>query len=180
MLKLGLCCSGGLCCALLSGVLWLGGGTAVLGQGADASPEQSADSASQGCTKPGCTKNHATAGAPCGTLSGDVADVELTPDEQKVVAYLADMIENGETPMASSEQLEKELGLSLEAIEALDPTRLRAGVMGELSRRNFDLASFGGNSSKYNACSVDRNLMNASGAELERYKAEVALDGTSF
>jgi peroxiredoxin len=52
--------------------------------------------------------------------------------------------------------------------------------MAELSRRNFDMTSLGGNCSKYNACSVDRNLMNATGEELERYKEEVALDGTSF
>lgn len=35
MLKLGLCCGGGLCCALLGGALWLGGGTTVLGEVAE-------------------------------------------------------------------------------------------------------------------------------------------------
>ena len=82
--------------------------------------------------------------------------------------------------MVSSELLEREVGLSIEAIEQLDQSKLRAGVMAELSRRNFDLASLGGNCSKYSACSVDRNLMNAKGEELERYKAEVAMDGASF
>ena len=39
----------------------------------------------------------------------------------------------------------------------------------------------GGNyCAKYQACSVDRNLMNASGEELARYQEEVAMDGVSF
>ena len=179
MMKLGLCCGAGVCCALLSGALWLGGGTAVLAEGAEVGAEKTAGCPKAGCTRTGC-KKHATAGAPCGASSGDAADVELTADEQKVVAYLADMIEGGEAPMVDGEKLEKELGLSMDAIEQLDESKLRPAVMAELSRRNFDLASLGGNCSKYNACSVDRNLMNAAGEELERYKEEVALDGTSF
>lgn len=179
MMKLGLCCGAGLCCALLSGALWLGGGTAVLAEGAEVVAEKTVGCPKAGCTRTGC-KKHATAGAPCGAPSGDAADVELTADEQKVVAYLADMIEGGEAPMVDGEKLEKELGLSMDAIEQLDESKLRPAVMAELSRRNFDLASLGGNCSKYNACSVDRNLMNAAGEELERYKEEVALDGTSF
>jgi peroxiredoxin len=178
-MKLGLCCGAGVCCALLSGALWLGGGTAVLAEGAEVGAEKTVGCPKTGCTRTGC-KKHATAGAPCGASSGDAADVELTADEQKVVAYLADMIEGGEAPMVDGEKLEKELGLSMDAIEQLDESKLRPAVMAELSRRNFDLASLGGNCSKYNACSVDRNLMNAAGEELERYKEEVALDGTSF
>ncbi len=115
MMKLGLCCGGGLCCALLGGILWLGGGSAVLGQGNEVPAQEGV-----GCTKADCEKS-----APCRALS--------------------------------------------------------AGVMAELSRRNFDLAGLGGgNCSKYSACSVDRNLMNATGDDLERYEEEVALDGTSF
>jgi len=179
MLKLGLCCGGGLCCALLGGALWLGGGTAVLGGGADVVTEKSVGCTKAGCTKTGC-KKHATASAPCGAPSGDVLDVELTADEQKVVTFLADMIEDGKEPAVNGEVLEKEVGLSIDAIEQLDESKLRAGVMAELSRRNYDLASLGGNCSKYSACSVDRNLMNATGEELERYEEEVALDGVSF
>jgi peroxiredoxin len=180
MMKLGLCCGGGLCCALLGGILWLGGGSTILSQTVGEVPTQERI----GCRKAGCTKTdcdeHATAGAPCGMPSGDITDVDLTHDERKVVTYLADMIEDGEAPMVDSDELEKELGLSLEAIEQLDKSKLRAGVMAELSRRNFDLASLGGNCSKYSACSVDRNLMNATGDDLERYEEEIALDGASF
>jgi len=179
MMKLGLCCGGGVCCALLSGVLWFGGGTSALGEVAEAVAAKTVGCAGAGCTRAGCEK-HATAGAPCGMLGGDAADVELTADERKVVAYLADVIEDGGAPTVSSDELEKEVGLSIEAIEQLDTSKLRAGVMAELSRRNFDLASLGGNCSRYNACSVDHNLMNATGEELERYKEEVALDGASF
>lgn len=171
MIRLGLCCGSGLCCALLVTALWLGGGPSVLGGAAEAVADQTAD-----CTKPGCTK-HRTGGAPCGMLPGDV---KLTADEQTVVTYIADKIQAGELPMLSSEEIEKEVGLSLEAIERLDESKLRAGVMAELSRRNFDMASLGGNCSKYSACSVDRNLMNATGEELKRYEEEVALDGTTF
>ena len=39
MLKLGLCCGGGLCCALLGGFLWFGGVTSVLDdRAAEANP----------------------------------------------------------------------------------------------------------------------------------------------
>jgi peroxiredoxin len=68
----------------------------------------------------------------------------------------------------------------METIEQFDESKLRAGVLAELSHREFDLASLGGNCSRYNACSVDHNLMNATGEELERYRKEVALDGTLF
>lgn len=160
MMNFGMCCGGGLCCALLSGILWLGGGGTVLGQEADA-----------------------TAGASCGTTSAAgvaSADGDLTPDEQKIVTYLADLIEGGKPPMVTTEELAQELGLSSEAIEQLVESKLRAAVMAELASRNFDLASLGGNCSKFSACSVDRNLMNATGDDLERYEEEVALDGTTF
>ena len=158
-MKLGLCCGGGVCCALLSGFLWLGG-AGVVGIAAETEEE-----------KPGCA---ATATATAGE------DVELTEAEQKVVTYLADMIESGKAPMVSEEELEKEIGLSSEEIEELVESKLRPAVMAELERRGFDLASLGGNCSKYSACSVDHNLMNATGEELERYKEEVAMDGQAF
>ncbi len=175
MIKLGLCCGGGVCCAVLSGFLWVAGSAAVSGE-----PRDGTTQTSVGCSKAGCTKNHATDGAPCGAVTDDAAGGELTADEQKVVTYLVDMIEAGKAPMVTSDELGTELGLSIEAIEHLNESRLRAAVMAELSHRDFDLASLGGNCSKFSACSVDHNLMNATGDELERYRAEVATDGTSF
>jgi peroxiredoxin len=161
MMKLGLCCGSGLCCALLSGVLWFSGSGVVFGEAIDAQKQE-------------------TTTAPCGMPSADVTDLDLTSDEQRVVAYLADMIEAGKPPMASSVELEQEVGLSLAAVEQLDKSKFRAGVVAELSRRGFDLAGLFGNCSKYSACSVDRNLMNATGDELARYEAEVAQDGAVF
>ncbi len=178
MIKIALCSGGGLCCALLGGALWLAG-PAVLGDAVEGVAAHTVGCAKAGCSKSGCDK-HAAAGAPCATPPGEIADVELTADERKVVGYIADMIEDGKPPLITGEELERELGLSPEAVEALDESRVRAGVMAELSRRDFDVASLGGNCSKYKACSVDRNLMNATGEELERYKAEVALDGAAF
>jgi len=164
MLKLGLCCGGGACCALVSGVLLFAGAGADVVQKDD--EKQVAPSTS------------------CGTaLAGNTdvdMDIELTPDEQKVVGFLADLIEAGETPMVSGDVLERELGLPHEAVQQLDTARLRTGVIVELTRRGVDLAAFGGNCSKYSACSVDRNLMNATGDELERYEEEVTRDGTTF
>ncbi|NNK48791.1 MAG: TlpA family protein disulfide reductase [Gemmatimonadetes bacterium] len=179
MIKLGLCCGGGLCCVLLGGALWLGGGTTVFGEATERVVAKTGGCAKAGCTKAGCDK-HGAEKAPCAMSGGDVQDVDLTADEKKVVAYIADKIEDGGLPMIDDGELAERVGLSKEAIEQLDESNLRVGVMAELSRRNFDLASLGGNCSKYNACSVDRNLMNAAGEELERYKAEVALDGTTF
>ncbi len=162
MLKLGLCCGGGACCALASGILWVASAAAVPDKKVDEEPKSSSTS--------------------CGTLiAGDTdTDVDLTSDERRVVGFLADIIEAGETPMVSGDVLEQELGLSSEAVERLDTTKLRAGVIAELTRRGVDIASFGGNCSKYSACSVDHNLMNATGEELERYEQEVAVDGTTF
>ncbi len=160
-MRLALCCGGGVCCALVSAVFWLGGGLA--GQ----TIAQESDSAA---APPLCSST--------GVQPSD--DVVLTEAEQKVVTYLADMIESGKVPMISEEELEREIGLSSDEIEKLVESKLRPAVMAELERRGFDLASLGGNCSKYSACSVDRNLMNASGKELERYEEEVALDGTSF
>ncbi len=157
------CCGSGLCCALLSGALWLGGTVPVSEDSTEVVASETV----------GCSKAAAT---PAVNAEGG----ELTANEQKVVTYLADMIENGQAPMVDSDELEKELGLSIAEIEQLVESKLRPAVMAELSRRNFDVASLGGNCSKYNACSVDHNLMNATGEELERYEAEVALDGTSF
>ncbi len=179
MLKLGLCSGGGLCCALLGGALWLGGGTTVLGEAAELAAAPTVGCAKADCTKAGCDKQ-AEGQRPCAMSAGDIQDVELTADEKKVVDYIADKIEDGGLPMIDNEELAERTGLSEQAIEQLDESKLRAGVMAELSRRNFDLASLGGNCSKYSACSVDRNLMNATGEELQRYEAEVALDGSTF
>ena len=105
---------------------------------------------------------------------------ELTADEQKVVDYLSDQIASGKPPMISDQQMESELGIASEAISRLDRSKLRAGVIAELQRRNFDLSALMGNCSKYNACSVDRNLALADGEELARYEKEVAQDGSTF
>ena len=154
MIKLGLFCGGCTCCALLSGVLWLGGGAAV-----EASDEV----------------------AQCGSAAVDIAadDVELTPVEQKLVTRVADLFEAGKQ-MMSEEELMEEVGLSAEQFAELDEARLRTALAAELTRRGFDLASLGGNCTKYSACSVDHNLSNATGEELARYQKEVALDGASF
>ncbi len=160
LMKLGLCCGGGACCALVSGILWFASAGAGLDQKVDDKPGPSA--------------------APCAASIAGNPDIDLTSDEQKIINFLADMVEAGQPPMVNGEELERELGLSPEAIEQMDSSRIRTGVIAELTRRGFDLASLVGNCSKYSACSVDRNLMNASGAELERYEEEVALDGTAF
>ena len=70
MLKLGLCCGSGLCCALLSGVLWSGIGTSVINDVADVVTEKTVGCTKTGCARTGC-EEHATAGAPCGMLGGD-------------------------------------------------------------------------------------------------------------
>ncbi len=160
-MRFALCCSGGVCCALVSAVFWLGGGLA--GQAIAQGPDSAAP-------PPSCSST--------AVQTGD--DVVLTEAEQEMVAYLVDMVERGEAPEISEEEIEQKFGMSSDEIEKLVESKLRAAVMAELERRGFDLASLGGNCSKYSACSVDQNLMNASGKELERYEAEVALDGTSF
>lgn len=160
MMKLGLCCGSGACCALVAGLVWF----AAAGAGVDQAVEEPV--ASTGCTT---------------TLTAESAEaVELTADERRVVEFLAGLIESGESPLVSGDVLERELGMSQEAIERLDTSKLRSGVINELVRRGVDLAAFGGNCSKYRACSVDRNLMNASGKELELYEKEVAEDGATY
>lgn len=177
MSKLGLCCAGGLGCALLAGVLWLADGTTPCRDGA-------ALGTNAACAKAECVDedchDHPAAKGPCATATGDAPSVELTADEEKVVAYIADRIEGGGLPEIDERELAENVGITEDAVARLDESTIRAGVLAELSRRSYDLASLGGNCAKYAACSVDRNLMNATGEELARYEAEVALDGSTF
>jgi peroxiredoxin len=158
MVKLGLCCAGGASCLLVCTALMFGNVEIVKETVEDVAQEVD-------CIKP----------------SAGGSDVELSGDEKSVVIYFADLIESGTLATASEEVLERDLGLTHEAVAALDQGKLRTGVFAELARRGFDVASLSlGNCSKYSACSVERNLNNATGDELARYEKEVAQDGSTF
>ena len=122
MLKLGLCCGGGLCCALLGGALWLRGGATVLGEAAELVADKTVACAKAGCTKAGCEK-HVGAKAPCAMSGGEVQDVNLTADEKKVVAYIADAIEDGELPMIDSEELAEKKDRDASVREIREPVQ---------------------------------------------------------
>jgi len=117
--------------------------------------------------------------ASCASPASKVAVNDLTPAESKVVDYMVNQTINfGKTRITATE-IREATGVS---IDDIDPQRLNSAAFAELSRRNFDFekAFDCGNCSKFSACSVDRNLSNASGEELERYAVEKADDGKTF
>ena len=136
----------------------------------------------EGGTQPktgaGCAKQ-ASAGAGCAkSMATAVAD--LSESEQKVVSYIVERIVEDGTVQFSEEQILADTGVSADDIRV---SVLQPAVLAELEKRGFDIAAIaggGGYCSKFSACSVDRNLNNASGEELARYQKEVARDGTTF
>jgi peroxiredoxin len=107
------------------------------------------------------------------------AEIEVTEDEAAVVSYIADLLMEGSPPAFEAEDIEAATGVSMESI---DEGILRSAVVQELLRRGVDLAELvgAGTCSQLSACSVHRNLAGAQGEELERYRAEKALDGQTY
>lgn len=120
-----------------------------------------------------------TDGAGCAP-SVSVAVVEnLSAEEKKVVAYIADQVATEGRTQFEDGEIEKAAGISA---KTLDNARLQSAVMAELSRRNFNFAQLAGagNCATFSACSIDRNLNGASGEELASYQAEKAEDGKNY
>ncbi|MFQ5605693.1 MAG: peroxiredoxin family protein [bacterium] len=115
----------------------------------------------------------------CLPSSNTAALTQFTDDEQNVVDYICDQVmANGKTNF-DDDELEKATGVS---VQAMNNDKLKAGVLAELNRRNFNFGRLSGGSycSKFSACSVDRDLSGASGEELERYQFEKSQDAKPF
>lgn len=140
-------------------------------QVADAAPTfASADRNSAGAcvSNTACKPENAAA-----TLAG------FSEAERKLIDYVCDrVVDEGKTNFDDVD-FEKEVGVS---VEGVDQQSLQIGVLAELNRRNFKFTSLGGGGycSKFSACSVDRDLSGATGAELARYKVEKSEDSTVF
>jgi len=117
-------------------------------------------------------------------LDGTTADLStFTEDELKIINFVSNrIVAEGEIPDFTGEEIEEATGVSLEYLEEMSQDRLQGGVLAELNRRQFNLASLAGtgNCARFNACSIDRNLAGAGGAELARYEKEKAQDGQAF
>ena len=139
------------------------------------------------CSSTHCSLAAVAAGGPirC-ALDGTVREADLgsfSGDETTIIQFFADrIIITGEIPDLSGEEIEEATGVSLNQLKELSPNRLQAGVLAELSRRQFNVDSLAGasNCARFSACSIDRNLFGASGAELARYEEERAEDGRAF
>lgn len=136
--------------------------------------------AGQGCRSAGqaCT-------AACAKAAASLKLDDLRKDEMKLVKYLADQIMDKNRVEFNVTQISKDTGLKPETIAGFDDERIQAAVLLELERRGFDtstlaFSSGGGNCAEFGACSVDKNLMGASGDELARYNEEKATDGKSY
>lgn len=110
---------------------------------------------------------------------------ELTPEELKFVKFLADQVEKSKRVEYDLVAFSKATGLSQETIMGFDQDRIQGGLMAELNARGFDTSELafqtgGGNCGEFGACSVDRNLMGASGELLEAYEEERSSDGQSY
>ncbi|MFQ5479489.1 MAG: TlpA family protein disulfide reductase [Candidatus Krumholzibacteriia bacterium] len=140
--------------------------------------------APQSCAKGSCGHTACAEAAGVSTKAASLDD--YSADELKVIKYIADQIVATGATSFEDEDLAKATGLSVEVIAAMDGDHIQAGVMAELANRNFDLAklmnneSCAGNCAAFGACSVDKNLAGASGAELEKYSAEKKTDGQEF
>lgn len=107
---------------------------------------------------------------------------EYSDDEMKVVRFIADKLVAGAAPNFSGEEIAEGAGVTESVLDGMDTLRVHQGVIAELTRRGADVEKLigGGNCSRFSACSIDRDLSGASGAELARYEAEKAQDGTAF
>ena len=116
-------------------------------------------------------------------LDGSVQEADLeafSEDELRVVRFVADrIIAEGSIPTFTGEEIQEATGVSLDELNEVSADRLQGGVLAELKRRRFNVNSLAGASNcvRFSACSIDRNLSGATGAELARYEEERALDG---
>ncbi|MCI0694841.1 TlpA family protein disulfide reductase [candidate division KSB1 bacterium] len=131
--------------------------------------------AAQDNASPACTD-----GPGCNISIGDKSGVGYTENEREIIGYVSDQIVAGKDPSSlSPEKIEKATGISLEGVSV---SRLQAGVLAELARRDVDVDRlFGANNCvKFSACSVEHDLSNATGEELKRYELEKSQDGATF
>ena len=130
------------------------------------------------CNASSCTINAATKdSSKCSTPSGSTvpASTEYSDLEKKVIQYICDVIEKEKRVSFEQEEVEKAIGGPLPED---NPSKIQAGVMAELQRRNFDMASLpASRCMKYNACSINMDLSYATGPERERYEKEKDFDG---
>ncbi|MCZ6776222.1 MAG: hypothetical protein O7D34_07190, partial [Ignavibacteria bacterium] len=113
------------------------------------------------------------------SAKSSVSAGDLTQDEQRVIEYICDQVVESGNVRFDSKHIEKATGVSLENIKE---STIHAGVIAELERRNFNIDRLvrASNCSRFNACSVNRDLSGASGEELERYGLEKSQDGKTF
>ena len=138
----------------------------------------------QSCAKGACGHDGCVTAAKAAGTYAEPASLEgYSADELKVIKYVADQIIATGNVQFDDEVLAEATGVSVEVIKAMSGDRLESGVMAELRNRNFDFAkleSCAGNCAEFGACSVDKNLAGASGAELEEYTLEKKTDGEEF
>ncbi|MGH7449897.1 MAG: peroxiredoxin family protein [bacterium] len=116
----------------------------------------------------------------CNVSIGSESDAKFTANERMIIDYVCDrIVAEGKVPNFSNAEIEKATGVSPEGISE---SKLTAGVLAELARRNVDVDCLAGanNCVKFSACSVDRDLSSATGEELERYTQEKSQDGAAF
>lgn len=127
-----------------------------------------------GESSPGCDRKSDAGNVEARALRG------YSEEELKVIRFIADRLEAGDSPRFSAEEIRLATGVTASVLENLDQPRLHQGVIAEMARRGLDVASLAGNCARFSACSIDRDLSGASGEELLRYEDEKAQDGESF
>ena len=112
---------------------------------------------------------------------------QYSDDEITVIRHIADQIVERGTIEFTAEDgavMEEATGLEFETLakQGLTETRIQMGVLAELQLRRFDISSILGAShcARFSACSIDRDLSGADGAELARYEREKAEDGKVY
>ena len=134
-----------------------------------------------------CTTTHDNGGTEPGE-TGAAPTCLLTADDietqrKKVIDFIADkVIEVQGIPELTAEEIEQATRVDLSSLPNMTETVIQTDVYAELIRRGIDVdAIFGAtNCSQLSACSVHRNLANATAEELAQYEEEKALDGRTY
>lgn len=113
---------------------------------------------------------------------------EYSEDDQKLISYIAGRIMENDGDIAAiseeivSGEIARATGLNLSGKDESYYSGLQGGILTALSDKGADLEQLiaKSNCAKFAACSVDMNLVAASGDELERYALEKAEDGKYY
>ena len=115
-------------------------------------------------------------------------ELNISEPLRKIVSYMGERLMAGSSPGFSEAEILVNTGVTaaeyatLRKDGLLEEPVLRTALYAVLGNRGIDACAIGGatNCAVLNACSIDRSLAGASGAELAKYGKEKEMDGTVY